>query len=242
LVNFFNRIDFGTTVDQTIQLIRSTDQGRTWEKEPTTVARLINGAAGAGGTITPDRQEAVRDAFILFHPAVNPKNGNLYVVWQDVRLDAIQQILLATSTDGGDSWTLSGIMNKTPANPLKLRQQAFNPSVEVGPNGEVVITYYDFRNDDATGELTDHWAIFCNPKHSDCTDPGKYQELRLTDHSFDLLDAPIARGHFLGDYFGLVRAGDAVHGVFGIADSTNMTSLYDRKIIFSNTAITAAVP
>ena len=231
LVNFFNQIDFGTTAEQTIKLIRSRDRGATWERRPTTVARLINGQVNAG-TITPNKQAPVRDAAILFHPTVDPRNGNLYVVWQDVRLSGVQQVLLATSTDGGNSWTLSGPMNQTPPSFLRLRQQAFVPSVEVGPRGEVVITYYDFRNDRNMGELTDYWAVYCEPSKNDCLFPSSYTEVRLTNRPFDILLAPIAIGHFLGDYMGLVRSGNAVHAVFGIADGLNQTSLFTRKIDF----------
>ena len=42
-------------------------------------------------------------------------------------------------------------------------------------------------------------------------------EPRLTNRSFDMLNAPIARGHFLGDYMGLVAANNVVHPLFGEA-------------------------
>ena len=94
----------------------------------------------------------------------------------------------------------------------------------------MVITYYDFRNDRNMGELTDHWAVYCEPSKNDCLLPSSYTEVRLTNRSFDILLAPIAIGHFLGDYMGLVRSGNAVHAVFGIADGLNQTSLFTRKI------------
>jgi hypothetical protein len=231
LVNFFTHIDF-VTANREIQLIRSTNLGVTWERRPTTVARIVNGGIGNSGTITPNKQVPVRDAYFLFHPAVDPRNGNLYVVWQDVRLSGVQQVLLAASTDGGNSWTLNGPMNQTPPSFLRLRQQAFVPSVEVGPRGEVVITYYDFRNDRNMGELTDHWVIHCEPSRRDCLSPSNYTEVRLTNQPFNLLLAPDAGGRFLGDYMGLVRSGNAVHAVFGIADGLNRTSLFTRKIDF----------
>ena len=39
-----------------------------------------------------------------------------------------------------------------------------------------------------------------------------------------MLDAPIARGYFLGDYMGLERAGRIVHPVFGIANGSDLTA------------------
>ena len=47
-----------------------------------------------------------------------------------------------------------------------------------------------------------------------------------------MLDAPVARGHFLGDYMGLARAGDAVYPVFGVATGPNLTDLFTRRITF----------
>jgi hypothetical protein len=47
-----------------------------------------------------------------------------------------------------------------------------------------------------------------------------------------MLDAPVAGGHFLGDYMGLARAGEAVFPVFGIATRANRTDLFMRRITF----------
>jgi hypothetical protein len=54
----------------------------------------------------------------------------------------------------------------------------------------------------------------------------------LTNRSFDMLDAPIAVGHFLGDYMGLVTAGNLAHPVFGIATGTDRTTEFTRRIEF----------
>jgi hypothetical protein len=45
-----------------------------------------------------------------------------------------------------------------------------------------------------------------------------------------MLDAPVARGHFLGDYMGLVRNGSVMLPAFGIADAANHTSIYAHSI------------
>ncbi|HEX6015139.1 MAG TPA: hypothetical protein VFY87_25745, partial [Geminicoccaceae bacterium] len=84
------------------------------------------------------------------------------------------------------------------------------------------------RNDRGEGELTDHWAVFCSADRTRRASWG--EELRLTRRSFDMLDAPIAGGHFLGDYMGLVAAGELVHPVFGIAERPDRTSLYTRRV------------
>jgi hypothetical protein len=217
-----------------IELLRSTDKGRTFERGPVVVDQNFS-----IGTITPDAQEPVRDAAILFDPAVDPRSGALYVVWQDVRFRGVEEVAFSQSTDGGRSWSEPVRINKTPANAAdRFRQQAFVPSVEVGPGGVLVATYYDFRNDrDRGGELTDYWAVFCDPGAADCRDGASWGgERRLTERPFDMLDAPVAGGHFLGDYMGLERAGDAVYPVFGIATGDNLTDLFTRRITFGGGA------
>ncbi|HXB04700.1 MAG TPA: hypothetical protein VNY77_07520 [Candidatus Angelobacter sp.] len=55
--------------------------------------------------------------------------------------------------------------------------------------------------------------------------------MRLTMSSFNILDAPIARGHFLGDYMGLAASGTKnVFPVFGIATDHNVTADFVREI------------
>jgi hypothetical protein len=69
--------------------------------------------------------------------------------------------------------------------------------------------------------------VFCR---ADCTRRASWgDEVRL-GFAFDMLDAPVAGGHFLGDYVGLVTAGNVVHPVFGIATRNDVTNLYTRRI------------
>ena len=181
------------------------------------------------GTLTPDAREPVRDANILFDVAVDRENGNLYVVWQDGSLGNVDRVHFSMSTNGGNSWSPSIKINATPSSKNKYREQAFIPSVEVGANHRVFVTYYDFRNDTSNGqELTDYWAISCDPAAgANCRMKSAWgNETRLTSSSFDMLDAPVARGHFLGDYQGLVNAGGTVKAVFGKAVSDNVNDMF----------------
>ena len=158
----------------------------------------------------------MRDASILFDVAVDPHRGTLYLVWQDVRFRGVEEVAFAQSGDDGQTWSTPIRVNRTPANQNPLRQQAFLPSIEVGARGELIVTYYDFRNDSGQGERTDYWAVFCS---ADCGKRSSWgHELRLTKKPFDMLDAPVAGGHFLGDYMGLAVAGHIAHPVFGIAE------------------------
>jgi hypothetical protein len=237
VLDFFTHI-FPNGVTR-IDLLRSFDKGASFEATPIPVD--LNFSLG---TITSDLQEPVRDASILFDVAVDPHHGTLYLVWQDVRFRGVEEVAFAQSGDNGQTWSTPIRVNRTLANAENsLRQQAFVPSVEVGARGELVVTYYDFRNDAGNGgqgELTDYWAVFCS---AGCGQRASWgHELRLTKKPFDMLDAPIAGGHFLGDYMGLTVAGRIAHPMFGIAEDMDRTSIYTRRIRLKGTGKVAALP
>jgi hypothetical protein len=160
VIDFFTHI-FPNGVTR-LDLLRSFDKGESFEAAPIPVDLIFS-----NGTITPDLQEPVRDAAILFDVAVDRHTGALYAVWQDFRFRGVEEVAFSQSSDNGVSWSTPVRVNQTPANPENpLRQQAFVPSIEVGAGGELVVTYYDFRNDSGEGgELTDYWAVTCS---ADC--------------------------------------------------------------------------
>jgi hypothetical protein len=224
-------IDFFTEISPNggtrIGLIRSFDKGATWRGP-----RYAAAIATVNGVVTPDTEELVRDGSILFDVAVDRRNGNLYLVWQDIRFSGVDEVAFAMSTDGGNRWSAPVRINKTPPNRNELREQAFVPSVEVAANGKLVVTYYDFRFDRDDGrEATDYWAVFCDPDRENCRQPASWgDEARLTNRSFNMLDAPIAGGYFLGDYMGLVAANNVVHPVFAEAVRSDVTDLKTRRL------------
>jgi hypothetical protein len=109
LLDFFSHVY--PTGEVNIEVIRSSDKGRTWERRPTIVANIFS-----LGTNTPDEGAPVRDASILFDVAVDPNNGSLHVAWQDARFGAgpADQIAYTTSTNGGRSWSRPAWVNLTP--------------------------------------------------------------------------------------------------------------------------------
>ena len=172
----------------------------------------------------------LRDASILYSISVNPVSGAIYLAWQDDRFTAttcttptgtipIDGIAFTQSLNGGVTWSTPIMINQTPANKTNpCRQQAFVPAiVATGDGAAVVVTYYDFRNDTDTNgvEGTDYFAVICRTA-DDCSKAGSWgDEQRLTTATFNILDAPVARGHFLGDYMGLGggRPDDGLSGV-----------------------------
>lgn len=207
-MNFFNQIinflpdGSLNPVPFTLAFQRSDDEGATFapKKRGIRVDDLL-----AFGVVTPDLFAPVRDGAILFDVAVDPRRGWIYAVWQDARFSGFDydEVALAMSRDGGRTWSETIKVNQTPFDPVNpLRQQAFIPSVAVARDGTVGVTYYDFRNDvDGAPELADHFLVRCQ---SSCADAARWgHEARLTDESFDYLQAPTAGGLFLGDYVGL---------------------------------------
>ena len=80
--------------------------------------------------------------------------------------------------------------------------------MHVDGNGTVVVTYYDLRNNttDPAALDTDYFAVSCESASESCTDPASWEEVRITPASFNIRNAPFARGYFLGDYMGLDNA------------------------------------
>lgn len=227
LADFFSEIAPNGTVR--LGLVRSSDKGDTFEATPTYVSLIISNSV-----ITPNQQQPVRDAGILYDVAVDRSSGALYAVWQDYRFTGVEGVAFSQSLDGGSTWSTPVQVNLTPNQANLLRQQAFVPQVKVAGDGTVVVTHYDFRygNSASDTELTDYWAVFCQPASpAACASRSSWgTERRLTDNSFDMLNAPVARGHFLGDYQGLATNGQVVTSVFGIATAPNRTSLVARRI------------
>jgi hypothetical protein len=106
---------------------------------------------------------------------------------------------------------------------------AFTAMVDVDSQGRVAVTYYDFRRDAAgDGALsTDFWITHSHDHGLTFTD-----EQRLTDSSFDMRAAPVARGYFVGDYTGLDHDGATFWAAWvgtNDANSANPTDVFVRS-------------
>jgi hypothetical protein len=181
------------------------------------------------GAFDPDTGLPIRAEGFVPEVAVDPANGNLYVTWQDTRFAGVDQIAFTMSTDDGVSWSDPIKVSQTPPNADVANEQAWVPAVEVADDGTIAVTYYDFRNNDSVpGVPTDHWMVHC---HSACADAGSWgDEVRLTDASFDIEQAPFARGpngFFLGEYEGLSGAGDVFWPLFAIVNNGNTANRTD---------------
>ena len=234
LLDFFDEFFVHKNSDkmrgESMSVIRSTDKGVTWSKRSTVIApsREI-------GAFDPDTGRPIRAEGGLPEVAVDRSSGALYVVWQDASFSGVDEIAFSMSTDNGNTWSMPIRVNQTPRSSTAADQQAFVAGVHVTPNGTVGVTYYDFRNNNAgAGVPTDYWIVHC---HADCTNTSSWSgnENRLTTTSFDIEQAPAARGpfgYFLGEYEGLTNIGNTFVPVFVTVNNGNPGNSTD---VFSTT-------
>jgi hypothetical protein len=176
-------------------VMRSNDAGLHWSA-PARIAPIRTAQL-----FVPDDNFPIRAEDYLPDIAIDPTNGDIYVVWSDGRGTAIDKVVMAKSTDGGRHWSGPTVVDT--GGPTV---QSYNHSVEVTENGTLVLTYYDDRNN-VLGDgiaTTDVWL-----RHSHNGGASWEPEQHLHG-PFDHYSAPISffapgdpRGLFLGDYMGL---------------------------------------
>ena len=240
-----------------VSFIVSRDRGATWtspvridDQLPMSLFRASGSTVDFEPFPCPDPAATgacpIRGGDFIPEVAVNPANGNLYAVWMDARFSFFQtgafrwdSIAYSQSTNGGQTWSPTIQVNRTPPGSIQ-NSQAFTPSVTVGDDGTVTVTYYDFRNNTASPTTLDttHWAVHCHPATENCANPASWNDETQVAPTFNIREAPFARGYFVGDYMGLAFApddGDAV-GPLGDAFVTAFGSTLGGgpSSIFSN--------
>jgi hypothetical protein len=200
----------------------STNKGLTWSA-PIVIDTFLSSFLLGGAVVDPADGTRVRTMDVSPEIAVDPRSGRraLHVVWQDTRFSGgalRDQVVLATSTDGGLTWSAPKRVSENPD------VQAFTPSVEVATNGTVGLSYYDFTFDDPTGGTldTDQWIAFS-------TDAGASfgRRQRVTPRSFDMRTAPFANGFFVGDYEGLIESDGRFVSAYVAANNGNLANRTD---------------
>jgi hypothetical protein len=213
LINVFDWIhndNKGGRKGQKISAMWSTDSGDTWS-DPV----VIDPIAGAvpldrdpDGAPCPETIGHKFDPYVcrlrtgdgVPDIAVDPADGTAYVVWQDGGPGGIVQILLAKSTDHGQNWSQPVVVNTVAST------DAHTPSVEVDEDGNVAVTYYDYRFNDVNstdGLETAHWI------RRSSNGGASFGPDEMLGATFDTRRAPYALGYFLGDYDGLASVDTA---------------------------------
>jgi hypothetical protein len=180
---------------------RSTDGGQHWSPA-NRIAPLSFANSEADG-------EPLRVGDYLPDVAVDGASGAIYVTWAAPQGGSTNKIVLSRSTDSGKTWSSPVVVSHHDS------AHSFNHAVAVANDGELAVLYYDIaRNDDADGIPTDVYL-----RHSG--DGGQTWSGPQLLASFDFATAPVARGHFLGDYMGLEAIGPSdLIALFGVTDAT----------------------
>jgi hypothetical protein len=201
-------------------VMRSRDAGEHWSA-PTRIAPILTTQL-----FNPDDGFPIRAEDYLPDIAIDPTNGDIYVVWSDGLGTAINRVVMSKSTDGGRHFSPPQVVATSGPD-----VQSYNHSIEVTADGTLVLTYYDHRNN-VLGDgiaTTDVWL-----RHSH--DGGATWEPEQHLHGpFDMDEAPVSffapgdpRGYFLGDYMGLETIeGSDVINFFGstIDDGADIRSI-----------------
>jgi hypothetical protein len=200
----YDVFDAGRTDRRWIRVVASHDAGTTWSR-PVKISREF-----AIGARHPNTGKRLRVGDEVPDAAIDPRNGDVYVVWEDARFSGFRydEVVLSRSSDGGRTWT-HPIRVNTPTH-----LPAFLPSVEVNAHGTVGVSYYDVREvGSARATLpTDAWLVKLR-------DGGRLQihEWKLAG-PFDMLTAPKAFGYFLGDYEGLAVSHGRFAAMFAVTN------------------------
>jgi len=202
-----------------VATLSSTDGGDTWSHKPTIISPLTCTYVGAHD---PDTGALVRSGGLIDFTV---DGMNEYAVWEDAVDGAPRtgRVLYSQSINGG-AWSTPIVISQTPPG-----VDAFVPTIAVNASHTVGVTYYDFRNNTPGGPATtDYWLTRCS---SACTSPANWSEVHAAG-PFDLHQAPVARGEFVGDYEGLTTSGNAFQPFFiqAVTAPSNPTDAYFTSI------------
>ena len=178
-------------------VVRSSDGGQTWSN-PVDAAEVYD--------VPFHFQNSCFRNFSLPAFAVDVTKGTLYLVWADER-NGDADILLARSTDGGQTWSATVRVNDDPVGNGK---DQFQPQLAVAPNGVVSVMFFDRRND-SNNFLIDVYL-------AQSTDGGQtfHANVRVSSAASDpSVDAPVPNDgsnvSFFGDYQGLAADNHFAH-------------------------------
>ena len=231
----------------------SLDQGVTWST-PLLFDMKANGGSGQTSTqiVDPDDYtKFVRGGDGNPFAASDRQRNRVYAIAAlDSLLNTVDPapsgLYLFVSLDAAQTWKAVRKLNKDKTTQTKInndiRIQAFNPSIKVIDNGNVAVSYYDFRNHASSTDMTkpletDRWLdIFSyDPNENLVT---LVNEIRLTKQSFNFRNSvqliggnQTPAGYFLGDYLGMEFYNGSIYNAYAVAGTTvNSTDILSTTV------------
>jgi hypothetical protein len=225
LYNFFNQIfntgsNAGGTPDgahgDNAAFQKSTDGGLTWSD-----AQLISPMNDIGVVDPNNIDPRTNDVGAPFRvgngipmPAIDSETGDLYVVWEDARFSGQDETVITRSTNGGATWSTPKRVS-TPGGPAFTPVVAVTDSGSAGVAGTVGVTYYQLGASSSGQSPTTYFIKrFSAVAAGDSSSVDTGVAATTVFGPFNMLDAPLARGYFTGDYESLVTSGIGATATF----------------------------
>lgn len=196
---------------QRLLVRRSTDQGLTFGSA--VVVTTLN-TTGTNGSLSLNG--GLRSN-TLPHAAVNPINGDLYVVYNDCAAAACAgadhgNVFMRRSTDSGATWSAATMVNDD-----ATATDQFFPTVAVLPSGgQLMVSFYDRRNDIANNLAIDRYAAI------GLVDSGSgavtfQPNVRVSGQNFPVVigQDPAVNATYMGDYDQVAADADGFHVIWG---------------------------
>jgi len=203
-----------------IKMRKSTDQGVSFGTA-VTVAILNNANEDGDLDLGFFRSDAFPQA------AVNPVNGNVYVVYNDSRMADRGDIYFRQSTDGGATWG-----GATRVNDDATMSAQFTPVLAVTPNGlHLFVSFYD-RRLDIYDRLIDTFGAIADISGASVVFRPNF---RITSQSFPAVfnQDPNVFGNYMGDYDTAVADNTGFYYSWGDNRGSNSFHLHDPDVRFA---------
>jgi hypothetical protein len=196
----------------TIEDVSSHDGGAHWGP------RQVVSDSQTVGVTDPGTGAPLRTGDIIPQPAVDPRTGRLYVVWQDSRANQVDPnqdgLFISTSAHGlTGTWSPPAVVNE------RGDEAAFTPAAKVLGDGSVAVQYYTLHGKSHRPDAVLPTSTVLRVSDGPGTSFRRHEQPVAPD--FNMLAAPFAGGFFTGDYEGLAVDGRDPRKVHTFFTATN---------------------
>lgn len=169
----------GVVYGFTRERVRRAPEGQTPPRQRIFMSKSTDGGATWATSVAFDDADDLSDPGV----AVNPTNGDVYVVFESMTDNGTEHVFFMSSADEGANWS-------QPVDIIDQGGQAYNqsvPGISVAPDGRLDVAWYDFRNDPfftPDGTVTQRYSDVYS---ASSTDGGRTwsDNLRVSDRSSD---------------------------------------------------------